>query len=79
MERNYGPVSSCRLYLKSIWRTKCHLYKFYKNEYCTEKDINPVSNAEVYNTIREMKDAKEGRVRHLCRLLNYKYFWQALL
>lgn len=56
MESHYCRASSERLYLlEPVWRSKSHVYKFYKNVYCKEKSVDPVSDAKFYNKMQEMK------------------------
>lgn len=54
VDSHYCRSSSTRRYLEPIWRSKSEVYQFYKNEYCKEKKIPPVSDAKFLTIMQKM-------------------------
>lgn len=54
VESHYCRSSSTRRYLEPIWRSKSNVYQFYKNNYCNEKKISPVSDAKFLSIMQKM-------------------------
>lgn len=48
VESHYCRSSSTRRYLEPIWRSKSHVYHFYKNEYCKEKKNTSSIGCEIF-------------------------------
>lgn len=43
IESHYCRASTKKLYLEPLWLSKTALYEFYKNDWCLQKNINPMS------------------------------------
>lgn len=53
VESHYCRKSSAKLYIEPNWSSKRELYSFYKNDWCLQKNVNPVSICTFSNKFEE--------------------------
>ncbi|CAG9770205.1 unnamed protein product [Ceutorhynchus assimilis] len=57
LESHYCRKSTSKLYLEPVWTSKLELYRLYKNDWCTENNLLPLSVASFSNMIDDQNIA----------------------
>ncbi|CAH1966651.1 unnamed protein product [Acanthoscelides obtectus] len=82
LESHYCRASTSKLYLEPTWNSKAHLYKIYKNDYCTTHNVEPVSIATFHKEFDKKRLSLYKPKKDLCdtcvafetgNLTEYKY------
>lgn len=66
IESHYCRSSSSKLYIEPLWHSTSSLYNFYKNNYCSEVNIEPVSKTSFFATFHRMNLAIYIPKKDLC-------------
>lgn len=54
------------MYLEPLWRSNAELYKFFKREYCTERNLDPPSIHTFMKTVEELNLSLYMPKKDLC-------------